>query len=121
MVTKNISVKEIECNCNCGLKWVSNGTLLIVQMARDYFGEPVVITSGARCPSHNAKVGGSERSQHMPDSNGICHAIDFYVKGKTTKELYDYLDKMFPDSLGLGLADSFVHIDDRLTKRRWKY
>jgi len=35
------------------------------------------------------------------------------------KEIYDFLDEKYPDMYGLGLYDSWVHIDVREDKARW--
>lgn len=122
-LTKNISKDEIKCNCGCGLDRMSRGTLSVVQMVRDHFGKAVRINDanhcGCRCESHNAKVGGSERSEHLPDEDGVCHAIDFHVEDVPNIEVYGYIDGIFPNGLGLGLYNSFVHVDDRLAKARW--
>ena len=123
-MTKNIKVHEIECGCGCGFNKMSRGTLNIVQMVRDVFGKPVRINDGGhcgcRCEEHNAKVGGSKNSQHKPQDDGMAHAIDFHVEGVEPKVVYEFLNKLFPNSLGLGLYNTFVHIDDRCDKAyRW--
>lgn len=37
----------------------------ILNPLREEFGEPIIVTSGYRCPKLNAAVGGSVNSQHM--------------------------------------------------------
>lgn len=47
---------------------VANITTLchnVLEPLRQHVGEPVEISSGYRCPALNAKVGGSNTSQHM--------------------------------------------------------
>lgn len=123
----NISVKDIECNCGCGFNSVSPAVLDVVQDARDHFNSPAHINSrnhsACRCIEHNAdpKVGGSVTSKHLPDGiTNVCRAIDFEIEGITSKVLYNYLDGKYPNCLGLGLYNTFVHVDDRMTKAfRW--
>jgi len=117
---KNILLSEITCKCGCGLSKVSPATLDIVQNVRDYFRKPIIIHSACRCEKHNAEIGGSPKSKHKPDNQGICRAIDFEVVGVEVEEVYTYLTNKFPDNLALGLYDTFVHVNDAVTeKRRW--
>lgn len=119
-ITKNISTWEIACKCGCGEKRMSRGTLNIVQMVRDAYDVEVSIHSACRCDKHNEYVGGAENSEHkVSDIDDRCHAIDFHVVGEPCEDVYNFLDKLFPNTLGLGLYDSFVHADDRLVKSRW--
>ena len=117
---KNITIKEIECKCGCGLSSISSASLDIVQDARDHFKKPVVVHSACRCKNHNKAVGGKKKSKHQPLENKTSRAIDFHIKGVTIGELYSYLFKKYPNCLGLGKYKSFVHIDDRMDRAyRW--
>jgi hypothetical protein len=49
---------------------------LFLQPVREFYGEPVVITSGYRCPKLNEAVGGVPDSLHQTGE-----AADFYVAG----------------------------------------
>jgi len=119
-VTKNISSWEIACKCGCGENRMSRGTLNIVQMVRDAFDKPVSIHSACRCDKHNEAVGGAEHSQHkLGKEDNRCHAIDFHVVDESVEDVHEFLDRVFPNSLGLGIYDTFVHIDDRLAHARW--
>lgn len=44
------------------------------QRVRDILGEPMIISSGVRCPSLNKAVKGAKNSQHVR-----CEAIDFIL------------------------------------------
>ena len=52
----------------------------------------VIITSGARFPKLNEKVGGSSTSQHM-----FCEAVDFVLDAKDESERRDKLVSLFKD------------------------
>lgn len=109
------SREEFECKCGeCGQDTVDAELLKVLTDLRVYFGAPVYINSANRCEEHNKKVGGSPRSQHLTSK-----AADIRVKGHPPLEVYKYLDKEYPDTYGIGLYRSFVHIDVREGKSRW--
>lgn len=119
-MVKNFKQKEFSCKCGCGSDSVTPTILLLCQLVRDISGNPVTITSGVRCSDHNKNVGGAEKSQHVPDIDGFGHAVDVQVDGVSPSKVYELLDGLFPNTLGLGLYDNWVHIDDRLLKAyRW--
>ena len=75
LLLKNFTKDEFTCECGCGLD-ICDKLKAFAQRLRDQFGWPLVISSGARCPTVNAAVGG------VPDS---CHltgqAFDCYFPG----------------------------------------
>lgn len=111
-ISEHLSRDEVACKCNCGFKTADYKTVIMFEQAREFEGHAVTPNSWCRCPSHNKKEGGSSGSKHM---EGI--ACDFPTA--KPKELYDYLDSLYPDSCGLGLYNDFVHFDSRETKARW--
>jgi len=123
-LTRNISRFEMECHCHCGFDTMDWQTINFVQTACDEFANRLnvakvicYITSGCRCLKHNKTVGGSENSQHPK-----ARAIDFLIKGVGVKELYNFLDETFGNSISLGLYESqgFVHADSRTDGgKRW--
>ena len=63
-------------------------------MIEDIIEQPITITSGCRCPIHNAQVGGAKDSYHLPGLNrdnsrgrgndaDLCDAADWFVCGPT--------------------------------------
>lgn len=120
-LTRNISRIEIACRCGCGLDTIDFQVIEAVQDMCDYFenmrGERVVlrITSGARCATHNAFVGGADKSQHVQS-----RAMDVSLKDISIEMVYQYLDNKHPTTFGIGKYDTFVHIDSRADKARWK-
>jgi uncharacterized protein YcbK (DUF882 family) len=120
-VTVNFKQEEFKCKCGCGEMNISNTIPLLCQLVRDKFRQPVTVVSGCRCEKHNTNVGGAKNSQHKPDDEGMCHAVDLKVKGVEPKIVYEFIDGLFPNSLGLGVYKSWVHIDDRIDRAyRWK-
>lgn len=135
-LTKNISQHELDCKCKdpeCNVTILPSEPIIkVVQGACDHFKRKykakkvtLLITSAARCYVYNrlpVKQGGpgsNDSSQHPR----AC-AIDFKIflpdgSQIPPKEIYDYLDKKHPDTLGLGLYKSFNHADGRAIKGRW--
>jgi uncharacterized protein YcbK (DUF882 family) len=96
-------------------------TINVVQEACEHFAEQLGIekvvlniNSAARCLNHNESVGSTKRSMH-PRSR----AMDFTINDVSNQEIYDYLDRQYPDKYGIGLYSGFVHFDTRADKARW--
>lgn len=74
--------REFACKDKCG--WVGVSPLLVrrLELLRRELGKPVPISSGRRCPVHNAAVGGASRSRHVygdavdiPQALGVTEAL----------------------------------------------
>ena len=119
-LTKDFKTKEFECSCGCGLARISPTVALLCQLVRNKFNKPVTVTSGSRCTKYNKKVGGKDLSQHLLKGDEFTHAADIQVKGVSPLEVYTFLNGLFPNCLGLGIYNTFVHIDDRMSRAyRW--
>ena len=122
---KVCSIYETACNCGCGLNSVSQEVIDMFSDIKKAIGENanIRITSACRCKNHNAEVGGSKHSKHLPDKDGICHAIDFTIIFPILplKFIYLYLLNKYPNSKGMGYYpfNNIIHIDDRPNKVRW--
>lgn len=122
MRTKNFKEEEFACKCGCGLAKISPTLMLIAQMIRDKYNIPVYINSGTRCEKHNLAVGGVQTSQHKVKGDGYSHAFDFNFGNNKIdlQEVRDWLNKIFPNCLGVGIYDTFIHVDDRMDRAyRW--
>ena len=130
-MTKNFSLKEFDCKGNCkeckdGCDMPSDVYMNIIklvkqlQFLRDYTGRAITINSGYRSPEHNAKVGGSQTSQHL-----LGKAADITIEGLKPTEVYIIIEnlidmgEMLQGGLGLYEEKGFVHYDIRKTKARW--
>ena len=123
-LTKNFSKKEFD--SKDGSKMPDSILVNIMKLAcnlqrlRDVIGKPILINSGYRSPSHNAKVGGSPNSQHLTGK-----AADIRVSGMNTGELAMEINKLITAGEmmqgGLGIYDTFVHYDIRKKKARWDF
>lgn len=57
--------KELACRCvRCGMN-VKPELRKVLEQIREDYGKPIYVTSGARCPEYNRKVGGARKSAHM--------------------------------------------------------
>lgn len=113
-LSDNFSRKEFACQCGCGQDTVDAKLLEVLQRLRTHFAFNITVTSGNRCKVHNKSVGGSDNSQHL-----YGKAADIKVRGLSPEEVYRALDLWFPHSLGIGLYESWVHVDSRQEKGRW--
>ena len=112
---------EDEFSCNDAARtpapYIDTNLVAVLTLVRERFGKPVIITSSYRTPEYNKAIGGKPSSHHLYNNDGA--AADIQIKGIEPIEIYEYLDKLYPNSLGLGLYNSFNHIDVRVVKARW--
>ena len=91
-----------------------------LQVLRDVLKQPIKINSAYRSPSHNRKVGGVKKSQHVKGN-----AVDIVVKGLSTEQLAYKIDELISKGImqqgGIGIYDTFVHYDIRGSKARWDF
>ena len=113
-MSKHFGVHETACKCGCGFDEQNEELYAILDVLRDDFDTPVIITSGNRCAAYNRAEGGARYSQHI-----FGRAVDMKVKGIPPLEVYAYLDERFPTSKGLGLYHNRVHFDVRKKLSRW--
>lgn len=115
-LTENFSRYEFSCSCGCGFDTVDFMLVNVLQDIRSHFNAQVIITSGNRCIAKNIITKGAARdSQHIH-----AKASDIQVKGVFPEEVYNYLDKKYPLTFGIGLYSNRVHVDVRDKKARWK-
>ena len=107
-VSKHFVREEFECQCGCGFDTVDTELIDVLEHLRVTLSQPIIITSGCRCPSHNEAIGGSKKSQHT-----LGRAVDFIVKGYDAEQVYNHLDYLYPDQYGLGKYSTWVHLDTR--------
>lgn len=122
-LTKNFNREEFDCKDGTPVpeKYMANVIEVAknLQTLRDEIGEPVFISgSGYRTPTHNKKVGGAPKSQHLTASGA-----DITAKGFTPKQLAARIEKLIKEGKmkqgGIGVYPGFVHYDIRGEKARW--
>ena len=114
-LSQNFSRWEFSCNCGCGFDTVDAMLLVVLQDLSDTYNHmPVNISGPNRCPEHNKKVGGAKDSEHMK-----AKAVDIKVQRMSPQVIYNYLNKKYPNTFGIGIYVNRVHIDVRKEKARW--
>lgn len=113
-VSKNFKVKEFACTDGSDPIFIDTELVNILQKIRSHFGRSVTITSAYRTPSKNNGVGGTKYSQHL-----YGRAADIKVAGIAPKSVSAYAEKLLVGKGGIGIYDTFTHIDVRSVKSRW--
>lgn len=114
-LSNNFRVREFACKDGSDVVFVSSKLVEVLQAIRDHFKAPVTINSGYRSVSYNKKIKGAQFSQHQYGT-----AADIQVEGVEPEEVYAYAEKLMPKTGGIGLYDTFTHVDVRTARSRWK-
>lgn len=104
--------KRHEFKCKCGK--YCNGFPVEVDMrlvriaddVRDHFGKPITVSSGIRCDTHNAKVGGVAKSRHKQGK-----AMDFRVSGIPSSVVLPYVQSKSGIRYAYAIDGNYVHMD----------
>ena len=105
----DFSRKEMQCRCGCGLALMSPSFMDALQNLRNTAGFPLPVSSGYRCPTHNATV--SRTGATGPHTTG--RAADIRVTGLQARELL----ALAGNFTGIGIAQRgphqlrFIHLD----------
>lgn len=113
-LSMNFRVKEFACSDGSDPIFIDSELVDVLQKIRAHFGKAVTITSAYRTPTHNKNVGGTTYSQHL-----YGKAADIKVSGVTPEKVVAYAEKILPDKGGIGIYNTFTHIDVRGSKSRW--
>lgn len=104
------SRREFRCKCGryCDGFPVEPNKLLIEQaeQVRAHFGAPVYVSSGVRCPRHNANVGGAAGSRHKTGK-----AMDFRVEGQSAGAVLSFVKTLPQIRYTYAIDGSYVHMD----------
>lgn len=78
----------------------------IADSVRQHFGAAAIVTSGVRCPQHNANVGGVSNSRHLTGK-----AMDFRINGKSAAEVLGYVNQMSDIRYAYAIDSNHIHMD----------
>ena len=113
-LSTNFRVKEFACTDGSDPIFIDSELVTILQNIRTHFGRAVTITSAYRTPPKNKACGGTTYSQHL-----YGKAADIKVSGITPKKVAEYAETLLQGQGGIGIYDTFTHIDVREQKSRW--
>lgn len=113
-MSANFKVREFACTDGSDPVFIAPELVTVLQKIRTHFGKAVTINSAYRTPSKNKAVGGAAYSQHLYGT-----AADIVVKGVKPRTVAAYAEKLMPDKGGIGIYNTFTHIDVREKRSRW--
>jgi uncharacterized protein YcbK (DUF882 family) len=129
LITPHFSLDEFACKDGTSYpaEWITDRLALLCEtlevIRREAGDKPLRILSGYRTPAWNQRVEGSPRSQHVEG-----RAADIQHPSLTAAQLHSIIllchgGKKLAALGGLGLYESFVHVDVRQNSdgrlRRW--
>ena len=88
----------------------------VLNRLREKLGEPLIVSSGYRCPTHNRNIGGGSQSYHM---KGV--ATDVYINSNrySTQQIAQMALDCGADTSVAYPGQGFVHIDMRGYRAEW--
>lgn len=102
-----------EFRCKCGGKYCDGfpaqpekQLIALADRVRSHFASPAVVSSGVRCATHNANVGGAAASRHMTGK-----AMDFTVRGKTASQVLAFVQRQPEVRYAYAIDGNYVHMD----------
>ena len=126
--SENFTWAELACRGDCAncsyakdaggpVKFIQPEAIRKLQLMRKIIGQPLHVNSAARCPRHNAAVGGAPLSQHRSTADRPSTAFD--IKLTVPKQaLIAAAEQAGFKGLGINYK-TFLHVDNRSTKARW--
>ena len=113
-VSADFKVREFRCRDGSDEILISDRLVELLQKLRSHFGKPVILNSAYRTQTHNTSVGGSPKSQHL-----LGNAADIVIEGVSPLETAQYVEFLQPSSGGIGVYQTFTHVDVRTGRSRW--
>ena len=116
-VSEHFKLREFKCNDNSRVVVLNDELVAVLENTRQHFGKSIKINSGYRTVAYNSTLkNSSPQSQHTHGN-----AADIVVSDVKPIDVYNYFNKAYPGKYGVGIYNTFVHIDVRPTKSRWDY
>lgn len=121
-LSANFTLVEFACRCGCGgeskpeiVANLMRVAAMLEKLRAACGGKPMHVTSGFRCPKHNAAVGGASASLHLTGQ-----AADVTCATLTPAEV-QRIARGVPEVHGLGLGKTFTHLDVRGRRVVFRY
>ena len=113
MVSQHFSLDELASRDDGSFR-LEPGFIDALEILRNSYNHPMIVTSGCRTIEYNAKIGGHPRSLHMI-KNPYWHTDTCAVDIKRPEGYL--LHKLIHDATilcwSIGIANTFVHLDRR--------
>lgn len=105
-ISQHFTADEFRCRCGCNQVVVNARLIALLEAMRTHAGgRPIVITSGYRCPAHNAAVGGKPNSAHVTGEAADIQAV-------FSEDKFRILSAAFATGcIRIGVGGAFVHVD----------
>ncbi len=104
------SRKEFACKCGryCDgyPAQMQRGVVELADRAREELKGVGFVSSGLRCPQHNANVGGVSNSRHLSGK-----AIDLRIEGKSARQTLAWAQKQPDVRYAYAIDTNYVHLD----------
>lgn len=117
-LSASFKTSEFLCKCrraDCQALPMDPVFIAKLQALRDLWKRPLIINSGSRCETWNSLVGGTHLSLHLTGQAADVHLDD--VEDGTKLAALALVVNMG----GIGIAKTFIHVDDGPHGRRWRY
>ncbi len=127
-ITSYFNEDELRCKCGCGEMKFSDRAVGKLQLLRLFFGAPIHINSGYRCPKYNNEVSstGLDGPHTVFKDDNIT--VDTRVNGKDVHRLFEVLDYSIFTGIGVKQigehSSRFIHLDCLVNELRpwvWGY
>lgn len=119
-LSNNFSRWEFSCRCGCGFDRIKPELVKQVQRFRDllrFAAEeevPLRVTSGCRCPAHNAAIGGAKNSFHTQGmAVDFIFDYDHVISAGRMISRANEIGLMKVAGIGVYPDRDFVHLDIR--------
>lgn len=104
------SRKEFACKCGryCDgyPAQMQRGVVELADRARTELQGAAFVSSGLRCPQHNANVGGVSNSKHLSGK-----AVDLRIEGKSAQQTLDWAQQQPEVRYAYAIDTLYVHMD----------
>ena len=111
-LTPHFKMAELRCKCGCNQAPMDQAFMAKLEDLRLSMNQPLVISSGYRCPAHNAAV--SHTGEAGPHTSGC--AADIAISGPDAHRLLLLAMHIGFSGIGVGqrgaTAGRFIHLDD---------
>ena len=113
-LSPSFKVSEFACQDKSDKVVVGDKLAELLQRVRDFYGAGISLLNAYHSENYQSANSCGAEEYHK---KGI--AADFKVTGYKPAEIVNFLEAIC-DTCGIGLYDSFVHLDTRGTKKLWK-